>query len=75
MARCDFVLVKGRKQFYLASWSKNAKELKSTKLFEIGKEETTEEALGFKEIYFQFFFMHNKWNYLAFQLADEAYIS
>ena len=74
MSRSEFVLIKGRKQFFLTSWSKNAKELKSTKLFEIGQGDTTEEALGFKEIYFQFFYMLNKWNYLAFQLADEAFI-
>lgn len=73
MSRCEFVLVKGRKQFFLTSWSKNAKELKSTKLLEVT--EANKEQLGFNEIYFQFFYMLNKWNYLAFQLADEAFIS
>jgi hypothetical protein len=72
MSRCEFVLVKGRKSFYLTSWSKNAKDLKSTKLLEITEDK--KEMLGFSEIYFQFFFMLNKWNYLAFQLADEAFI-
>ena len=34
----------------------------------------TAEELGFSEIYFQFFFMLDTKNYLAFQLQDEAFI-
>lgn len=77
MSKSDFVLVKGRKKFYLTTWSKNAASLKSTKLFEIGgetAESQTEEALGFKEIYFQFMHMQDKWNYMCFELTDEAFI-
>jgi len=55
MCKCDFVLVKGRTKFYHTTWSKNAAELKSTKLFEIGGDSDKsikQEDLGFKELYF-----------------------
>ena len=77
MAKCDFVCVKGRKEFFMTSWTKNNAELKSTKLFQIGGETSksiSEEVLKFKEIYFQFFVMLDKFNYYAFQLTDEAFI-
>ena len=77
MSKCDFVLVKGRKEFHLTQWSKNSNELKSTKLLQIGgetEESVSEEVLKFKEIYFQFFVMLDKFNYYAFQLTDEAFI-
>jgi len=77
MSKSDFVLVKGRKKFYLTTWSKNAAALKSTKLFEIGgdsAESQKEDTLGFKEIYFQFLMMQDKQNYIAFELTDEAFI-
>jgi hypothetical protein len=77
MSKCDFVLVKGRTKFYHTTWSKNAAELKSTKLFEIGGDKATsvsQEVLGFKELYFQYIHMQDKWNYLAFELTDEAFL-
>jgi hypothetical protein len=36
MSKSDFILVKGRKKFYHTTWSKNAPNLKSVKLFEVG---------------------------------------
>jgi hypothetical protein len=34
----------------------------------------TAEELGFREIYFQFFYMLDTRNFLAFELQDEAFI-